>query len=103
MSFQPLPFSKRAQSRVIKQQSAATIRDLIDVVVELLTNCNDSYCRLEDEGKYPSGKIELYVSREKGSKCKEFKIKDLDAVKKYIDEVKTSSFPTPEHSFNQEK
>ncbi len=26
-----------------------------------------------------------------------------DAVKKYIDEVKTSSFPTPEHSFNQEK
>ena len=76
MSFQPLPFSKRAQSRVIKQQSAATIRDLIDVVVELLTNCNDSYCRLEDEGKHPSGKIELYVSREKGSKCKEFKIKD---------------------------
>ena len=76
MSFQPLPFSKRAQSRVIKQQSAATIRDLIDVVVELLTNCNDSYCRLENEGKHPFGKIELCVSREKGGKCKEFKIKD---------------------------
>ncbi len=76
MPFQPLPFSKRAQSRVIKQQSTATIRHLIDVAVELMTNCNDSYCRLEDEGKHLSGKIELYVSREKGSKCKEFKIKD---------------------------
>jgi len=76
MPFQPLPFSKRAQSRVIKQQSTATIQHLIDAVVELSTNCDDSYCRLENEGKHPSGKIEIYVSREKGGKCKEFKIRD---------------------------
>jgi len=76
MPFQPLPFSKRAQSRVIKQQSTATIQHLIDAVVELSTNCDDSYCRLENEGKHPSGKIEIYVSREKGGKCKEFKIGD---------------------------
>ena len=76
MTFQPLPFSKRAQTRVIKQQSTATIQHLIDAVVELLTNCDDSYCRLENERKHPSGKIEIYVSREKGGKCKEFKIRD---------------------------
>lgn len=63
-------------SRIIKQQAEATIKHLIDAIVELTTNCNDSYCRLEDEGKYPTGKVEIYISREKGGKCKEFKIRD---------------------------
>lgn len=63
-------------SRIIKQQAEATIQHLIDAVVELVTNCDDSYKRSEDSGKRLSGKIDLYVSREKGGKCKEFKIKD---------------------------
>ena len=76
MSFRPLPFSKRARSRVIKQQSTATILHLIDAIVELVTNSDDSYSRLESMGKRPSGKIEIYVKREKGGKCKELKIRD---------------------------
>lgn len=76
MSFQLLPFSQRAQSRVIKQQSTATVQHLVDAVVELATNCDDSYSRLEDDKKYSAGKIEIYVIREKGGKCKEFRIKD---------------------------
>jgi hypothetical protein len=74
MTAKEIPISK--PSRIIKQQAEATIQHLIDAVVELVTNCDDSYKRLEDNGKHLSGKIELYVSREKGGRCKEFKIKD---------------------------
>jgi len=63
-------------SRIIKQQAEATIQHLIDAIVELVTNCDDSYKRLEDSGRHLSGKIGLYVSREKGGRCREFKIKD---------------------------
>jgi len=74
MAAKEIPISK--PSRIIKQQAEATIQHLIDAVVELVTNCDDSYKRLEDNGKRLSGKIDLYVSREKGGRCKEFKIKD---------------------------
>jgi len=74
MAAKKIPISK--PSRIIKQQAEATIQHLIDAVVELVTNCDDSYKRLEDNGKRLSGKIDLYVSREKGGRCKEFKIKD---------------------------
>ena len=74
MTAKEIPIAK--PSRIIKQQAEATIKHLIDAIVELITNCNDSYCRLEDEGKHPTGKVEIYISREKGGKCKEFKIKD---------------------------
>jgi len=71
-----LPFSERAQARVIKQQATATIQSFLDAVIELVTNSDDSYSRLEDEGKHTKGEIEIYVCREKGGKCKEFKIHD---------------------------
>ncbi|KKQ90062.1 MAG: hypothetical protein UT11_C0013G0006 [Berkelbacteria bacterium GW2011_GWA2_38_9] len=71
-----IPISETAQSRIIKQQSEATIQSFIDAVVEIVTNCDDSYKRLEDAGHRPSGQIYLYVKREKGGQCREFKIKD---------------------------
>lgn len=74
MAAKEIPIS--SPSRIIKQQAEATIQHLIDAVVELMTNCDDSYKRLEDNGDHLSGRIDLYVSREKGGKCKEFKIKD---------------------------
>lgn len=71
-----LPFPEHAQARVIKQQATATVRSLLDAVVELVTNSDDSYSRLEEKMKRSNGKIEIYVRREKGGKCKEFKIRD---------------------------
>jgi hypothetical protein len=44
--------------------------------VELITNCDDSYRRLEDEGIEASGKIEIVVTREKGGVCKFLVVKD---------------------------
>ena len=74
MSAKEIPISK--PSRIIKQQAEATIQSLIDAVVELVTNCSDSYSRLKNTGKCLSGKIEIYASREKGGRCREFKIRD---------------------------
>ena len=61
---------------IVKTLSIATIKNLIDGVVELITNSDDSYKRIEESGKNVSGKIEIYVNREKGGICKKFIIKD---------------------------
>lgn len=74
MTAKEIPISK--PSRIIKQQAEATIQNLIDAVVEFVTNCDDSYSRLEGIGKQSFGEIEIYVSREKGGRCKEFRIRD---------------------------
>jgi hypothetical protein len=63
-------------SRIVKQSAVATIRNLVDAAVELITNCDDSYRRLEDRGIETSGKIEVTVAREKGGICKHFRVKD---------------------------
>jgi len=63
-------------SRIVKQSAQATIRNLIDAVVELVTNSDDSYRRLEERGNEQSGKIEVTVSREKGGRCQIFIVND---------------------------
>ena len=75
MAIKEIPIPK--PSRLIKQQAEATIQSLIDAVVELVTNSDDSYIRLESEGEKHTGQIEIYVSREKGGRVKEFYIKDF--------------------------
>ncbi|PIP24115.1 MAG: hypothetical protein COX35_02590, partial [Candidatus Nealsonbacteria bacterium CG23_combo_of_CG06-09_8_20_14_all_37_18] len=75
MAIKEIPIPK--PSRLIKQQAEATIQSLIDAVVELVTNSDDSYIRLESEEKKHTGQIEIYVSREKGGRVKEFYIKDF--------------------------
>lgn len=62
--------------RIIEESAKATIRNLIDGIVELITNSDDSYKRLEEEGHEVSGKIEIYVNREKGGICKNLRVKD---------------------------
>lgn len=75
MTIKEIPIPK--PSRLIKQQAEATIQNLIDAVVELVTNSDDSYRRLENKRKKHSSRIEIYVSREKGGRVKEFWIKDF--------------------------
>src|SRR3989337_2032919 len=61
--------------RIVDQMAKATIKSLIDAVVELITNSDDSYRRFEGRHNL-FGKIEVFVSREKGGRCKEFKVLD---------------------------
>jgi hypothetical protein len=63
-------------SRLAKQSADASIRSLVDAAVELITNADDSYRRLEEQGVKVDGKIEVFVSRQKGGMCKDFWVKD---------------------------
>jgi len=63
-------------SRLAKQSADASIRSLIDASVELITNADDSYRRLEEREARVNGQIEVFVSRQKGGVCKDFWIRD---------------------------
>jgi len=63
--------------RIVEILSKATIKNLIDGVVELVTNSNDSYRRLEEKGIYRDGKISIYICREKGGICKRLVVEDF--------------------------
>ena len=69
----------------------STIRNVLDAVVELVTNCDDAYSRLEQEGKKCTGKIEIYLDRASGGKCRLIKVVDEaggiphDSLKKAIE------------------
>src|SRR3972149_10909137 len=50
--------------RVALQQADQAIRkDVLRALVEIITNCNDSYSRLEDTGEQVSGEIIIEVKR----------------------------------------
>jgi len=64
--------------RLAIQTSYGTIRYLIDAVVELVTNADDSYKRLEQEGIGVEEKIiKINIRRLKHSKCEKLEVLDL--------------------------
>lgn len=67
-----IPINRRVLSHLAK----ATIKNLIDAIVELVTNSDDSYKELEAAGKKIDGRIEIYVNRKKGGICQTLKVKD---------------------------
>ncbi|MGB9687078.1 MAG: ATP-binding protein [Rectinema subterraneum] len=63
--------------RIIEQLAKATIKNLIDGIVELVTNSDDSYRRLADKGLSRNGRISIYVCREKGGICRRLMVEDF--------------------------
>lgn len=63
--------------KIVEQMAKATIKNLVDGTVELVTNCDDSYKRLEHEGHKAVGEMEIHASREKGGICEYLKVKDF--------------------------
>lgn len=61
----------------VQSQSTATIRYLIDAVVELVTNSDDSYKHIEEESIATKEEIKTYIQRSKGNKCKKLKVTDF--------------------------
>lgn len=59
------------------QTSYGTIRYLIDAIVELVTNSDDSYKRLEQKGVEVVGKIIIRTRRLKYGKCKKLEVIDF--------------------------
>lgn len=65
------------KARVMRQFSLTTIRYLIDAIVELITNSDDSYKLLEQENVVVKGKIIVEIHRLKYGKCEEVKVIDF--------------------------
>lgn len=63
--------------RIVEQLSKATIKNLLDGIVELVTNSDDSYARLEQSGRAVSGTIEIEVEREKGGRVRRLVVRDF--------------------------
>ncbi len=64
-------------ARITLQMSHATIRYLYDAIVELVTNSDDSYKRLERKNVVNKGKIKIRVRRLKGSRCERLDVIDF--------------------------
>jgi len=64
-------------NRIVEVLSKATIKNLIDGIVELLTNSDDSYRRLEERGIKHNNRIPIYVCREKGGICEKLVVEDF--------------------------
>lgn len=63
--------------RISIQMSYGTIRYLYDAIVELVTNSDDSYKRLERDGISNKGEIRIRLRRLKGSKCERLEVIDF--------------------------
>lgn len=63
--------------RVITQQAQSTIRTLQDALVELITNSDDSYRRLEALGVIPQGSISIEIHRRVGGKVSFIQVTDF--------------------------
>ena len=61
---------------IVPQLAMGTITSITDAIVEVVTNADDSYRRLEDDGRKTEGRIKIYVHRMKGGKCKELTVLD---------------------------
>ena len=62
--------------RIVEQMAKSTVKHLIDGIVKLVTNSDDSYRRIALKGGYPKGKIVVRVKRKKGGKCVFLSVKD---------------------------
>ncbi len=62
--------------RVITESSQSTIKRLLDALVELVTNSDDSYRRLESRDIIRDGRIEVYVHRHRAGAVSDVVVTD---------------------------
>lgn len=63
--------------RIVEQLSKATVKTLVDGIVELVTNSDDSYRLLEEKGYEIGGEINVFVNRKKGGICEKLVVRDF--------------------------
>lgn len=64
-------------SKIAVEMSLSTIRYLYDAIVELVTNSDDSYKRLEKDDIADKKEIKIFVRRFKGGKCEKLEVIDF--------------------------
>jgi len=68
----PLPI----EPNIVTHQAQSTIKSVIEAVVELVTNSDDSYRRLEESGVKVDGTIDVHIIRERGGTCRLLEVAD---------------------------
>jgi hypothetical protein len=90
-------------SRGIKILAHSTIRSWTEAVVELLTNCDDAYKRVENTKRKTSGKIAIYVSRKKGGDWEKLEVSDEAGGISREDLNEVTSFFADSNKYNKNK
>src|SRR3990172_2771470 len=62
--------------QIVSQQAKSTIKSVVDAIVELVTNSDDSYKRIELERLETEGDIAVTVTRERGGACRALEVSD---------------------------
>ena len=73
----PEKFEVKTTTRYRRQNMAKAMRGKIErAIVELITNSDDSYRELEDNGVTVSGKIRIDIERKRGKQCSIVSVRD---------------------------
>lgn len=93
-----LPVNRK---RLIKQLADSTIVNVFDAVVELVTNCDDSYLKMEQESKAVTGRIDIYLTRGSHGQCKQLTVSDEAAGMGYSDLKRAIEFSGETSGFKE--
>lgn len=61
---------------IVNQLAEATIQSPIHALVELITNSDDSYRRMEEEDEEASGLIQVYILTDRANEIRQIEVKD---------------------------
>ena len=89
------------RQRLIKQLADSTIVNVFDAIVELVTNSDDSYLKLEQDGKISSGRIDIYLTRGPRGQCTELVVSDEASGMGYSDLKKAIEFSGETSGFKE--
>ena len=93
-----LPVNRK---RLIKQLADSTIVNVFDAVVELVTNSDDSYLKLEQDGRAITGRIDIYLTRGSHGQCKELIVSDEASGMGYSDLKRAIEFSGETSGFKE--
>lgn len=91
------------RGRLIKTLADNTIRGVVDAIVELVTNSNDSYSIQEQQGEKPTGIIHIFIDRCKGGHCKTLRVIDAASGMDYSSLKKSIEFGGETSGFKEGK
>jgi hypothetical protein len=91
----PLPIDPQ----IVAQQAQSTIKSLLDAVVELLTNSDDSYRRMGEKSEDAVKEIQVEVFREKGGVCRLLQVSDYAEGMTWDELERAVTFAAPASGF----
>lgn len=89
------------RQRLIKQLADSTIVNVFDAIVELVTNSDDSYLKLEQDSETVTGRIDIYLTRGPRGQCTELIVSDEGSGMGYSDLKRAIEFSGETSGFKE--